>query len=182
MRCVLTWNICEKADKSPRVRCYKKRSPSSLDLLGGCCLTRSWNNTTTTSSDPPNPPHWRGVVTYFVERVVFWFLGYPPERCNYTTRSVRIPVSIGLQRTELAGNLLQPILPGDAGPIDAILQTSPYGCGFMTGLIPRTFAARGYQVLLVSSRGTFGSGGEFDPFRINVEDGKGTVAWMREQA
>ncbi|KAF2029958.1 hypothetical protein EK21DRAFT_66595 [Setomelanomma holmii] len=52
----------------------------------------------------------------------------------------------------------------------------------MLGLIPRAFAARGYQVLFVSSRGTFGSGGDFDPFRDELEDGRGVVNWMREQS
>ncbi|KAH7064386.1 galactose-binding domain-like protein [Paraphoma chrysanthemicola] len=42
-----------------------------------------------------------------------------------------------------------------------VLQTSPYGRG---------------------SRGTYGSGGEFDPFRIDVEDSKAIVAWMRKQS
>ncbi|KAH7120000.1 galactose-binding domain-like protein [Dendryphion nanum] len=43
------------------------------------------------------------------------------------------------------------------------------------------FASRGYQVLFVSTRGTFDSGGELDPFRHEVEDGMRVVEWMRKQ-
>jgi putative CocE/NonD family hydrolase len=41
------------------------------------------------------------------------------------------------------------------------------------------YAVRGYRVLTVSSRGTFGSGGEFDALRTEVVDGKAIVEWMR---
>jgi uncharacterized protein len=36
-------------------------------------------------------------------------------------------------------------------------------------------------VLLQSCRGTFGSGGEFDPMRHEAADGQDTVAWLRQQ-
>ena len=42
-------------------------------------------------------------------------------------------------------------------------------------------AARGYRVLLQSVRGTFGSGGVFEPMVHEAADGADTVAWMREQ-
>ena len=44
------------------------------------------------------------------------------------------------------------------------------------------FAARGYQVVLQSVRGTFGSGGDFDPTVSNeAADGADTIAWLRQQ-
>jgi putative CocE/NonD family hydrolase len=134
------------------------------------------------SSNNPFLPQQRGLLTFLIDRVCLWFLGFPPERCSYTTQSARIPISDGLERLELACDLLQPVLPDGVEPVGTVLQTSPYGRGFMIGLIPRAFAARGYQVLLVSSRGTFGSGGEFDPFRTDVKDGKRVVEWMRKQS
>ncbi len=42
-------------------------------------------------------------------------------------------------------------------------------------------AERGYHVLLQSCRGTFGSGGEFEPMRHEITDGQDTVAWLRRQ-
>jgi len=47
-------------------------------------------------------------------------------------------------------------------------------------LFGRLLAERGFQVLIQSCRGTFGSGGAFDPF-AEREDGLATVAWMRRQ-
>jgi putative CocE/NonD family hydrolase len=47
-------------------------------------------------------------------------------------------------------------------------------------LFGRLHAERGFQVLVQSCRGTFGSGGSFDPF-AEREDGLATLAWMREQ-
>jgi putative CocE/NonD family hydrolase len=44
------------------------------------------------------------------------------------------------------------------------------------------YAARGYHVLFQSVRGTFGSGGEFDPFVNEIDDGADTVSWLREQS
>jgi uncharacterized protein len=37
-------------------------------------------------------------------------------------------------------------------------------------------------VLLQSCRGTFGSGGAFEPMRHEVSDGQDTVAWLRNQS
>jgi putative CocE/NonD family hydrolase len=45
----------------------------------------------------------------------------------------------------------------------------------------RMLAARGYYVLVQSRRGTFGSGGEFEPMVHEVDDGLDTVAWLRDQ-
>ncbi len=36
-------------------------------------------------------------------------------------------------------------------------------------------------MLLQSVRGTFGSGGEFEPMRHEIPDGQDTVAWLRQQ-
>jgi uncharacterized protein len=64
-----------------------------------------------------------------------------------------------------------------------ILARSPYGrrgaFGFLTG---RLFAERGFQVVVQSCRGTFGSGGTLDPFGpAEQSDAVATVEWMREQ-
>ena len=37
-------------------------------------------------------------------------------------------------------------------------------------------------MLLQSIRGTFGSGGEFEPMRHEITDGQDTVAWLRQQS
>jgi uncharacterized protein len=48
-------------------------------------------------------------------------------------------------------------------------------------MFARPFAERGFQVLIQSCRGTFGSGGTFDAFRDEQRDGLDTVAWLQKQ-
>ena len=51
------------------------------------------------------------------------------------------------------------------------------------GLVARALAYEGFQVVIQSCRGTAGSGGRFDrPFRTEADDGRDTVAWLREQS
>jgi predicted acyl esterase len=45
----------------------------------------------------------------------------------------------------------------------------------------RLFAARGFHVVFQSCRGTFGSGGTFEPMVREVDDGHDTVEWLRGQ-
>lgn len=61
-----------------------------------------------------------------------------------------------------------------------LLVRCPYGRGFPFSLVfGRMYAARGYRVILQSVRGTFGSGGEFEPMVNEAADGADTVAWLR---
>jgi putative CocE/NonD family hydrolase len=124
----------------------------------------------------------RGIFAGLFDRLVSWMIGFPPERCSFTTKALRIPVSNGLSRIELAANLFSPLFLDSTKPLGTVLITSPYGRGLPIAISARAYAARGYQVLVVSSRGTFGSGGDFDPFRTEVEDGKAVVEWMRQQS
>lgn len=54
--------------------------------------------------------------------------------------------------------------------------------GFFGTYCGQIYAERGFQVVLQSTRGTFGSGGTFNPFVNEREDGLATVAWLKEQA
>ncbi|MGH7912700.1 MAG: CocE/NonD family hydrolase [Candidatus Dormibacteraceae bacterium] len=63
-----------------------------------------------------------------------------------------------------------------------VLLRTPYGRGFLAaGMVGEVLAARGYHVLAVSSRGTFGSAGRFQPMRTEARDGQDVVAWLRRQ-
>jgi hypothetical protein len=100
----------------------------------------------------------------------------PASTTDYVTiHDVRVPMRDGV---ELLADLYQPKRPTSG----TILITTPYGWnlvgGAMTGGI---FANRGYQVALVRCRGTFGSGGTFEPFLREVDDAADIVAWLREQ-
>jgi putative CocE/NonD family hydrolase len=66
-----------------------------------------------------------------------------------------------------------------AAPI--VLLRSPYGRRQL-GFVGRLFAERGYQAVIQSCRGTFGSGGGFDPFHHERVDGLATLEWLASQA
>ncbi|MGF7238670.1 MAG: CocE/NonD family hydrolase [Frankia sp.] len=63
-----------------------------------------------------------------------------------------------------------------------VLVRTPYGRRGITGTaMVRPLAERGFQVLFQSARGTFGSGGSFDPLRREREDGLDTLEWVVKQ-
>ena len=63
-----------------------------------------------------------------------------------------------------------------------LLVRCPYGRTFpFSSLYATVYAARGYHVILQSVRGTFGSGGAFEPPVNEAADGADTAAWMRDQ-
>ena len=126
----------------------------------------------------------RGYARAGVDRFGGWFLGLPAETCSYTITPVRIPLRDGV---ELAGDLYLPVVSAankTAPPHHSqLFAQGPYGRGIGTAVVEASlYAARGYQVLYVSCRGTFGSGGELDPGRTEADDGQDVVAWMRRQS
>ncbi|HEY1015964.1 MAG TPA: CocE/NonD family hydrolase [Herpetosiphonaceae bacterium] len=91
-------------------------------------------------------------------------------------RDLRVPMRDGT--TLLADRYA----PRGAGGLPTLLVRSPYGrANFFGWIFARPFAERGFQVLIQSCRGTFGSGGEFDAFRNEERDGLDTVAWLERQ-
>jgi len=65
-------------------------------------------------------------------------------------------------------------------PPPVILMRTPYGRK-QSDLIGTLGAERGYQVVAQSSRGTFGSGGTWQPFHNEQADGHATLAWLAHQ-
>ena len=73
-------------------------------------------------------------------------------------------------------------VPRGADRLPTILVRSCYGRrGFLGLIYGYLFAERGYQVVIQSTRGTFGSGGQLDPFGCERDDGLATVAWLKQQ-
>jgi uncharacterized protein len=100
----------------------------------------------------------------------------PAPRNSYTVSETRTPARDGVV---LIGDHYA---PDTASPRGTVLLRTPYGRGFPTSSQHgRFFAARGYHVLIQSVRGTFGSGGTFEPMAQETEDGQDTVAWLRTQ-
>jgi putative CocE/NonD family hydrolase len=90
-------------------------------------------------------------------------------------RDVKVPMPDGVV-------LLADHYYPDKGKPPTILIRSPYGRRSMFGLMfGRPFAERGFQVFIQSCRGTFGSGGELDPFHQERADGLATLEWMKTQ-
>ncbi|RAU94473.1 hydrolase, partial [Mycobacterium colombiense] len=103
-------------------------------------------------------------------------LGLPPETTDYTVARVRVPMRDGVQL------VADHYAPATASPSGTLLVRGPYGRGFpFTLIFGALYAARGYHVVLQSVRGTFGSGGVFEPMAHEVADGADTVGWLREQ-
>ncbi|GAA2754153.1 CocE/NonD family hydrolase [Amnibacterium kyonggiense] len=110
-------------------------------------------------------------------RAVERFVGLPAGTTDYAwTRDLRTPMRDG---TVLLADLYR---PRGAGPLPVVLIRTPYGRRTVLGrLFAIVLARRGFQVLLQSVRGTFGSGGAFRPWTAEHEDGLDTLAWVRAQ-
>ncbi|HEX4089663.1 MAG TPA: CocE/NonD family hydrolase [Trebonia sp.] len=92
-------------------------------------------------------------------------------------RDLPVPMPDG---TVLLADRWAPRAGGDKLPV-ALLR-SPYGRGaLITSGMVRPLAERGFQVVLQSVRGTFGSGGVFEPMRNEREDGLATLDWLVKQ-
>jgi uncharacterized protein len=117
-----------------------------------------------------------GRVARFTDRLATRLLGLPPARTSYTRREERTPMRDG------AVLLGEHYAPDTQHALGTVLVRSPYGRGALPDVTSgRAFAARGYHVLVQSCRGTYGSGGAFDPMAREADDGRDTVAWLREQ-
>jgi len=102
-----------------------------------------------------------------------------PQQRNFVAieRNVQVPMSDG------AVLLADHYLPITSQPAATVLVRCPYGRGAPFSLLQAQLVAeRGFHVLLQSCRGTFGSGGRFEPMRHEISDGQDTVAWLRGQS
>jgi putative CocE/NonD family hydrolase len=70
--------------------------------------------------------------------------------------------------------------PAGGHSLPLILLRSPYGRRQL-GVVGRLMSERGYQVVIQSCRGTFGSSGSWDPFHHEQADGQATLSWMASQ-
>ncbi|MFC4944416.1 CocE/NonD family hydrolase [Pseudonocardia sp. GCM10023141] len=110
------------------------------------------------------------------DRIATRLLRLPAARTGYTRREERTPMRDG------AVLVSEHYVPLTDHPLGTVLTRTPYGrMGPLDVMTSRTLAARGYHVLVQSCRGTFGSGGEFDPMGTDHDDAHDTVAWLREQ-
>jgi putative CocE/NonD family hydrolase len=101
----------------------------------------------------------------------------PPTRDLVVEHDLRVPMRDG---AVLLANRWAPT-SGGAGLPTALVRV-PYGrTGLIAAMTARPLAENGFQVLVQSTRGTFGSDGPFDPMRREREDGLDTIDWVLEQ-
>jgi uncharacterized protein len=114
-----------------------------------------------------------------MSRVMERAMKLPPAQTRdlAVERDLAVPMPDGV--TLLADRYVAP--GADRPPL--VLVRGPYGrrgpFGMMAG---RLFAERGFQSVVQSCRGTFGSGGDLDPLGVTEQaDGLATVQWLRRQ-
>ena len=115
------------------------------------------------------------LISHLIQRQLG--LDPPLTRDLLIERNLPVPMPDG---TVLLADRWAPRTGGDKLPV--ALMRSPYGRGALIaeGMV-RPLAERGFQVILQSVRGTFGSGGAFEPMRNEREDGLATLEWLVKQ-
>jgi uncharacterized protein len=128
--------------------------------------------TTAASSSPL-----RSRVKQYAGRAVSTLLKLPPHTTAYSVhRGLRVPMRDGV---ELIADHYE---PQTSEPSGTLLLRGPYGRRWpFSALFASVYAARGYHVVFQSVRGTFGSGGEFNPMVNEIADGADTAAWLCDQ-
>ncbi|MEV6237570.1 CocE/NonD family hydrolase [Lentzea sp. NPDC051838] len=114
------------------------------------------------------------MISHLIERKLK--LSPPLTRNVVVQKDLRVPMPDGV---ELLADRWMPRSGGDGLP--TALIRSPYGRRMFGQILARPLAERGYQVLIQSVRGGFGSGGVFDPMRQERSDGLATLDWLVRQ-
>jgi uncharacterized protein len=114
------------------------------------------------------------LFSHILERV----LKLPPAQTRdvVVRKDLRVPMRDGVV---LLADHFAP--RGGEGRLPTVLIRGPYGRRGGAFFFGRIIAERGYQVLLQGVRGTDGSGGTFDPFRQERDDGLDTLWWIEAQ-
>jgi X-Pro dipeptidyl-peptidase (S15 family) len=119
-----------------------------------------------------------GLAACTVDRVFQRLRKLPAARNEYVVeRGLATPTRDG--GVLVSDHYARVVSDTDSG---TILIRTPYGRGLPVDILyARTFAARGYHVILQSCRGTQDSTGIFEPMVREAEDGQDTIVWLRDQ-
>lgn len=99
----------------------------------------------------------------------------PPRTHHEVVRAADIPVP-----ADDGVTLLTDHWHAEGAGGHTVLIRTPYGRDGIAG-VALFLAERGHHVVVQSCRGTFGSGGAFDPLHDEVADGQATMRWLRAQ-
>ncbi len=111
-------------------------------------------------------------------RLISRWMHLPPAETHavVVTRNIQVPMPDGVML------LADHYAPRNGPRLPTILIRSPYGrSGLFGSQSPRSYAERGFQVLVQSCRGTAGSGGQFKYARNEHDDGLATIEWIKRQ-
>jgi X-Pro dipeptidyl-peptidase (S15 family) len=99
-----------------------------------------------------------------------------------TTPKVRVERDLAVPMRDGVVLKADRYLPAGHQRAPLVLCRSPYGRAGLVGaaLLGWPLAERGFQVVVVSTRGTAGSGGTLDPWNER-DDGLDTITWLRAQ-
>ncbi len=99
----------------------------------------------------------------------------PPE-----TPQVLVERDLRLRAPDGVDLLTDLHLPADGAARPTVLVRTPYGRSGLIAIFALPFAERGYNLVIQSTRGTFGSGGEMD-FAREAADGRSVADWIVTQ-
>jgi uncharacterized protein len=117
-----------------------------------------------------------GFTARVLDRAVAWRWKLPKAMYGFRVeRNLTVPMRDGI--TLLTDHYLPTGTPGRG----TILIRTPYGRHLPIDMDARLFAGQGYHVVVQSCRGSFGSGGQFTPMAADMDDGRDSVTWLREQ-
>ncbi len=128
------------------------------------------------ASTRPTPP---GPFVRLATRVASARLRLRPAMTGYRVdRDIAVTMRDGV---DLLTDVYLPHVP-HAEPAGTVLIRTPYGrTNLPAAVTAAVYAERGYQVVMQSVRGTFGSGGDFHPGYAESEDAADTLTWLRDQ-
>lgn len=106
----------------------------------------------------------------------------PPQNGVRVSRDIAVPMADGVTL------MTDHYRPDVAGGYPTVLIRSPYGrgrdafpFGWLMIFLAQRFAERGYHVVVQTARGQFDSGGRFEPYVNEKEDGLATIDWITRQ-
>ena len=97
----------------------------------------------------------------------------------------KLEVELGVEVAAKDGVILRTDVqrPAGEGAFPVVLMRTPYGTRNAPTLqFGRALARLGLAVVVQNVRGRYGSGGRFEPFRREAEDGLATLEWLARQA
>ena len=112
-------------------------------------------------------------------RILGKFLKFPPAE----THKIKVEKDIEIPMPDGAVLLANRYYPYTLGKRPTILICSVYNTRTSPsyGAISTATAEQGFNVVVVNSRGTFGSTGEFDPFLSEKDDAPSIIEWLKKQ-